>query len=370
MVITPMALVGAVLLSLPLDILNTLGSGILNLAIFLLKLLWMIFEKLYCLLPQGMMSWALPEGGMGIIYCILGFLGMLLLLAPKGLPAKNSLGIIFCLPMMCYQPMTVKNGECIFDLLDVGQGLGCVIRTAKHVLIFDAGPKYGSESDAGMRVFIPYLQSQHIGYIDKIMISHTDLDHRGGLEGILKNYSVGNILSSEPERLPNYHVDYCIAGTSWVWDGVLFEILHPGLERPLNRNDRSCVLQVTAGEKRLLLTGDIEKSAEVSLLKNYANQLQVDILVVPHHGSKTSSHEAFIEIVKPQYALFPTGKYNRYGFPREEIIKRYQKAGSQILNNANTGMIRFYMGENQALQPYLFRDQRKRFWHQREHDQC
>lgn len=359
-IITPMCLLGALFLSCSMD---RIGEVILHFAVILYQPLWWLFEEIQNEVPQLVWNKGLPEGMQGTIMILASSMGVLILLLPKGFPGKIKFGLSFCLPLICYVPPVLNNGEFKFTLLDVGQGLSSVIQTKKHALIFDVGPKYHEELDCGNKIIIPFLKNQNIRKMDALVISHTDLDHRGGLNSLLKEFSPLKIYSSEPEKFYPIKVAKCMRGEEWQWDGVYFKVLHPGNEEIKNRNNRSCVLKVSTRESSLLLTGDIEKEGEVSLLTNYIDQLPSTVLVVPHHGSKTSSIEEFVEQVAPKYALFPVGKNNYYGFPHEIVLERYQNIGAQCLSSAQSGAIQFYFKQNGQLEIVQWREQNKQFWH-------
>ncbi|HRE32927.1 MAG TPA: ComEC/Rec2 family competence protein, partial [Candidatus Berkiella sp.] len=191
---------------------SSLASLALNIAHEALLITWSILEKI------ANCSWAMWQPGtMPIFRCLLAFFGVIVLLAPKGFPGKM-LGWFGFLPMFFYHPNLIPEGQCRVSVLDVGQGLAVVVQTRHHVLLYDAGPQYGRENDAGNRVIKPYLQAQQIKKIDGIIISHGDLDHRGGLNS-LHDLLQGQILSSEPERLPQL-AQHCVAPSAWEWDGV------------------------------------------------------------------------------------------------------------------------------------------------------
>ena len=215
-------------------------------------------------------------------------IGILLLLAPRGIP-RRWLGVIWLLPLFFYQPCGPKPGQVWFTLLDVGQGLASVVRTEHHVLIYDTGPKYNDNFDAGSAMVVPFLQHFAINKVDMLVVSHGDNDHIGGSQSILSMLQVNHILTSVPDRFPNHNAQYCRTGQTWQWDGVKFNILSPSGNLGLQGNAASCVLKITDGKNSILLTGDIEALTEQILVKNYLNELKSSILVAPHHGSNSSS---------------------------------------------------------------------------------
>lgn len=286
---------------------------------------------------------------------------LLLLLAPKGWPGR-SLGFIFLLPLWCWQLPTPAHGDLWYTQLDVGQGTATIIRTAQHVLIYDTGPSQGVHSDSGSRVLIPFLRSQGIKAVDTLIISHGDNDHSGGAASLLTAYKAQDVLTSEPKRFSQHHASLCLAGQKWHWDGVDFDILHPDKHYLGRGNNSSCVLRIRVGDIRLLLVGDIERPAEVYLLKK-ADDLKADVLLAPHHGSKSSSTLAFVKAVSPRYVLYSTGYRNRYHFPNKSIQKRYDDHGAIALDTAKSGAISMKITAGKPLiYPEEHRVALRRYW--------
>jgi competence protein ComEC len=328
----------------------------LNIAHGALSFVWQILEKM-ANLPLGVWH----AGEIPLFCCLLALIGIIILLTPKGFPAKQ-LGWFGLLPMICYHPPSIPLGECRVTVLDVGQGLAVVIQTRHHVLVYDAGPQYGVDNDAGKRVIKPYLRAQQIKKIDRIIISHGDLDHRAGLES-LSELLQGEIFSSEPHRL-TLPSNRCNELTQWNWDGVQFTMLNQANAAAKNRNDRSCVLKVMTQNQSILLTGDIEKGAEQSLLTTSPELLNSSIILVPHHGSLTSSSKEFVKRVNAKYALYPVGMGNRYGFPKSDILKRYAAQGSENIVVAYSGALIFELNnEDELTPPTRWRDTSLLYWH-------
>jgi competence protein ComEC len=178
------------------------------------------------------------------------------------------------------------------------------------------------------------------------------------------------LTSFDPQLQPpiNLAGKRCIAGQYWQWDGVRFEVLHPSLdsytEADLKDNDRSCVLKITSRAGSLLLTGDIEKAAESQLLSTYPNSLKSDVLVVPHHGSKTSSTTDFIAAVKPQVSLFTVGYLNRFGHPKTLVANRHQALGSRIYRSDQHGAVQLqFNAQAGKIKIAGWRAQQKQYWH-------
>lgn len=285
-------------------------------------------------------------------------IAMILLLAPRGFPARW-LGIIWLLPLIIWKPAQPKYGEVWFTLLDVGQGLASVVRTQHHVLIYDAGPKFSESFDTGNAVVVPYLNYVGVNTVDTLMISHPDNDHIGGANSVLSQLKVKQIFTSAPEKFKS--AQYCEAGQHWQWDGVRFDVLYPTKTLQGLDNDSSCVLRVDNGKQSIFLVGDIEKASEKYLVANAKEFLTTTILVVPHHGSKTSSTIDFVNAVHPQYALFPVGYRNKFGFPKAEVVRRYQQINAKIFTTVDDGSIMFKLiGDKILLETY--REKFGKFW--------
>ena len=171
------------------------------------------------------------------------------------------------------------------------------------------------------------------------MVSHNDIDHSGGVNVLLRYLTIKDFLTSDPEKFKAYSARKCFKGQHWQWDGVDFNVLWPPKTSAYLGNNSSCVLKVSNGKKSLLLTGDIQLKTEDLLVKQQSNQLESTVLIVPHHGSYTSSSYQFLTAVKPKYALFSTGYFNRFRFPSKRILARYQRTNAKTLNTAMNGAI-------------------------------
>ena len=287
-------------------------------------------------------------------------LGVLLLLAPKGMPARY-LSLFFILPVFFYAPKMPAVGEVWFTLLDVGQGLATVVQTQHHTLVFDTGAKYAEQADMGESVVLPYLQYQGISQIDTLLISHGDIDHSGGAESLLADMPVIKIYSSVAAWAERPSGNYCRTGQRWQWDGVDFSMLSPDEDGFNSENDNSCVLRISNRQHSFLLTGDIQQTAESHLVERYGNDLASEVLVAPHHGSKTSSSQGFIEQVRPERVLIPAGYRNRFGFPHLSVMQRYEKLQANIFSSANNGAISLKTDGAEMTQT-LARQQQRKYW--------
>jgi competence protein ComEC len=287
-----------------------------------------------------------------------GVVGAALLLAPRGWPARW-VGAAWLLPLLVVRPPAPAAGEAWFTLLDVGQGLAAVVRTQTHTLVFDTGPRFGT-FDTGDAVVEPYLRAAGVRRLDTLIVSHGDNDHIGGAESVLRASPAGNVLSSVPERLPAARP--CVSGQTWRWDGVDFAVLNPGAERFTRANDNSCVLQVRTRYGNILLPADIEARAERRLIERWGGRLRSEVLVAPHHGSKTSSTPAFIDAVSPRYVLFPVGYRSRYHHPNAAVVRRYADRGVVMRASPAAGAIEFRLRAT-GLETAAYRQQHRRYWY-------
>ncbi|WP_455219431.1 DNA internalization-related competence protein ComEC/Rec2 [Kaarinaea lacus] len=292
-------------------------------------------------------------------------IGLVWILAPRGVPSRW-LGIFWLLPLVFFPKQPLDQGMARLTLLDVGHGLAVVIQTSHHVLLYDTGPRYSDQFDAGSAVVVPYLRSQGIASIDRLILSHDDMDHTGGYASVMQHINVINVMQSVNIPLQNPDVEFCTAGKQWRWDGVEFSVLHPGQGFQDERdNNMSCVVQITTRNAKLLLTGDIERQVEAQLVKYFArndDNLRADVLVVPHHGSRSSSSEQFVHAVTPKLALISVGYRNRYGLPKEEVLEQYRGIDATILDTNRSGAISITLGSDQILPFELYREEHRRYW--------
>ncbi len=354
-VITPLALAGAVL---AFDWVLELGHAILD--ILMLTLEWLAALPSAVWHQHAPLAWTVPLALAGIAWMLL----------PRGFPARW-LGVPLVLPLFAVSPPSPGAGELWITVLDVGQGLAVLARTEKHALLYDSGPAFNAFSDSGSRVILPYLRGEGIDSLDALVVSHDDRDHSGGAGSVLEAMPVGLLWSSlSPDHVllsANAWRVPCVAERKWHWDGVSFEFLHPHAETPSGRtaraNNRSCVLRIEAPAGRVLLTGDIERAAERELLQRVPALLPAEALLVPHHGSGSSSTPEFVKQVAPRHAVFAVGHRNRFGHPREDVLARYREAGSGLLRTDTGGAIqlRFVPGN---LRVDAERVRARRYWHE------
>lgn len=353
LVIVPLALLGAVL---PWDVPLWLAHIAMDWT--MVPLAWL------SALPQAVWTQHAPPAWS----IVTGMLGVLWILLPSGFPARW-LGLLLMLPMFLNTPEPPAPGTLRLIVFDVGQGLSVVAQTNHHALLYDTGPDFSGDADSGNRILIPTLRALGIAELDGLILSHDDLDHTGGTASALQAMPVGWVSSSLPDNHPLLqsadHKRRCEDGESWDWDGVRFEILHParsdGGKTKAHDNDQSCVLRISVGERHILLTGDIENKSELRLLSEHAEQLSASFLVVPHHGSKSSSSIEFIFAILPDYAVFTAGYRNRFGHPKDEVVQRYADSGAELLRSDEDGAILVEM-DAQGLRVERYRRTHRRYW--------
>jgi competence protein ComEC len=271
------------------------------------------------------------------------------------------------------------EGELQVMAVDIGQGTAVLVRTARHALLYDTGPRLSPETDAGQRVLVGLLAAVGVRQLDEMMISHGDMDHIGGAASVLRAVPVARLRTSlaadhellhtpVPHGSPPPHTP-CQAGQRWVWEGVHFEVLHPteddlAAREHLSDNAVSCVLRIEAHGRRVLLTGDIEADQEAALLSRDPQALASEVLVVPHHGSKTSSTPAFLRAVHPQVAVIQAGARNRYGHPHASVVERYRFLGITLEMTPDCGAWVWQSNAApSATEPgWCWRDRSPRYW--------
>jgi competence protein ComEC len=272
-----------------------------------------------------------------------GLLGGALLVLPLPWHVRG-LGLPLLLPLLAPLPERPAPGRFELVAADVGQGTAVLLRTARHLLVYDAGPVYSPEADAGDRVLLPLLRGRGETRVHRLILSHRDADHVGGAASLLRGLPVAAVSSSleagHPLRDGRVPHAPCRAGERWTWDGVAFEILHPpDPAAPGARpNALSCVLRVSdAAGASVLLTGDIEAAQEAALALADRDALASTVLMVPHHGSKTSSSAVFLDAVRPRLAFVQAAYRSRFGHPAPEVLARYAERDVRLHRSDHCG---------------------------------
>ena len=348
-VLLPLILAGTLLAAIH----PALGAPVLGLAAGLLSWGWTPWT-LIAAWPGAAGSLPMP----GLVGAGVMLAGTAWLLAPRGFPGRG-VGLVLVLLVLLRPGWQPEHGTLEAVMLDVGQGEAIVLRTARHVLLYDTGPRMG-ESDAVEWVIEPYLRGQGIERLDRVIISHPDTDHSGGADRLRRAMPVADWLGGGHPSFPGTRA--CQAGMTWQWDGVRFEILHPDAGYRGPDNDGSCVLQVLAPGGRLLIVGDLERSGEAALLDR-GNDVQADVLVVGHHGSAGASSPAFLAAVAPRWALVPAGHGNRWGFPAAAVRRRLARQGSVAIVSGDMGAVRVLLRPDKTIQMQSLRCRDARYWH-------
>ena len=363
LVVVPMTLLGAALSFMgPFDFLLSLAHEIMSWCYWALA--WLAETPNAVWQSHAPAPWTV----------VLALLGCAWLLMPRGAVPRWP-ALAFVLPMFFMLPPQPKDGELWVTVLDVGQGLAMVVRTASHTLVYDTGPRYNPDSDSGNRIIVPYLRGEGIRDLDALIVSHADEDHSGGAKSVIDARNpkwVMTSMSRDSDVLKNAaEIIRCDLRDDWRWDGVDFDIIHPGKEdyddERRKTNDLGCVLKISAPGGSILLTADIEKKSEVELLERalaHPDELKADVMVVPHHGSKTSSTEAFIDAVNPKLALVPVGYRSRFRHPNAEVMARYTSRHIQVVRTDEWGALtlKFSADSNGAPTVTKYREQHKRYW--------
>ena len=296
-------------------------------------------------------------------------IGFIVLFFPKGLKLRR-VGFIILLTLFTKtNTANITSNDFVIDIMDSGQGLAVVIRTKEHNLLFDTGFSSSSGFNIADSAIIPYLIKSNITKLDKVIISHGDNDHIGGLVHINDKFIINEILTSNISKVTKIinnittNIRYCNKGQSWNYDGVLFNILHPDKTRAKfkkNHNNSSCVLKISNDKYSVLLTGDIEKYAEKYLVKTASNYIKSNILLVPHHGSNTSSSYNFIKAVAPDIVINSSGYKNRFGHPSNKVKTRYQKLNIPFFDTQCSGQINITLDSRIKIEEY--RKISRRYW--------
>ncbi|MCX8086932.1 MAG: DNA internalization-related competence protein ComEC/Rec2 [Rhodocyclaceae bacterium] len=292
--------------------------------------------------------WWLPAPPIWAV--LLALAGAAWLLAPRGWPARWA-GLMLFLPLFLLRPERPEAGGFLLTVLDVGQGQAIHVQTARHDLLFDAGPAYGQSAEAGGRIVVPYLRAAGVARLDKLIVSHDDRDHAGGAEAVVAALPVETV-----ERR-------CIEGESWTWDGVRFRVLHPpaaNYDRKGPANALSCVLKIEAEKGSALIPADLEGPAERAFLARHAADAQSEILIAPHHGGKKTASPAFVAAVAPREVVFSVGYRNRFGHPHPEVLARF--AGARVHRTDRDGAVSFKVGAGGTAIRHE-REARRRYWH-------
>ncbi len=356
-VLVPSILLGvALLMTAP-----AAGTVVLHWACASFEAFW-IFAEWAAKLPGAWLRLSQPDP----LVLIALALSALLIVVPFPV-CLRACGVLALVPLFFGEPRRLPEGDLQVAVLDVGQGLAVFVRTRNHTLLYDAGPSFLSGRSAGDLAVVPFLADRGVRQLDMMVISHPDADHAGGAPAVIQAISTralrhGGALGADLYGARGI-ARSCIAGEKWSWDGVRFEFLHPGMHEAWSDNDGSCVLSVTGGGGRVLLTGDLQRSAEAWLIAQGLVP-KADVVIMPHHGSASSSTQELIRAVRARYAIVSAGHLNRWGFPKPHVVRRWCGSGAQVIDTADWGAISVDIAAREGLRPpQAYRLQHRRYWH-------
>ncbi|HYM48084.1 MAG TPA: ComEC/Rec2 family competence protein, partial [Burkholderiaceae bacterium] len=304
------------------------------------------------------------------VLIVLAGIGVTWLLAPPGWPLR-AIGAVALLPMFVWPAQRPNDNEVWVTALDVGQGSALLVETGNRAWLYDAGPRYSSDSDAGERVILPYLRHRGIGRLDGLIISHLDSDHSGGAASVLRAIEVDRVISSiapgHPALGARTNVERCESGMQWRSGSLQFTVVHPAQSdyaAKRSTNSMSCVVLIVSGSTRLLLTGDVPLAEEAALLAREP-ALRANWLAVPHHGSRTSSSEALLESLGAASAVVQAGYRNRFGHPDPKVIARYGAKNIKLFRTDHAGALQWRFGRDGRTSAAASRQNDARYWHNR-----
>ncbi len=355
LVVVPMTLVGMLL---PVDFVLQWAHALMAACAWALE--WMAS------LPDAVWQQHAPPAWAVVV----AFAGALVMLLPRGFPLRW-VGVTAFLPLFLHTPPPLPEGELHLTVLDVGNGLAVAARTRDHALLFDTGPGFGPQVDSGNRVIVPYLRAAGVNALDALIVSHDDADHYGGASSVLQAMPVMQLFTSVPDLDPLHfearNTVRCQAGQSWTWNSVRFDMLHPTRESyddpNIKDNNRGCVLRIATRGAAVLIPADIEARAEAALLASSRDQLRAQLLIAPHHGSKTSSTPEFVRAVDPKIVVYTVGYRNRFNHPHGDVEERYLRQGSHVYRSDRDGALMFQLGASDTIKVTPQRAIYKRYWH-------
>lgn len=320
-------------------ILNVFPSGWLT---EVQSIIWKMADHTLSLAMWGVKLCSENWFPLGESYLLISFSGWLAVLFWRIGHIRHNLSLLisFGMVLLCWYARIPSLGWRV-DMLDIGHGLSVLISKNGKGILYDTGNRWDGGSAAEQNI-APFLQWRNI-QLEQIIISHNDMDHRGGLEFLQTKYPGASLRdSSQPSKdhLP------CIAGEHWQWQGLNFNILWP--EKPTKdaRNDDSCVIRVDDGSFSMLLTGDIESGTEKALIKKWRQGLRSTVLQVPHHGSNTSSSPPFLRTVQPVMAIVSSARFNKWHLPAHKVVSRYNKARYDWHSTSVSGQLSLFINDD------------------------
>ncbi|MGI9281524.1 MAG: DNA internalization-related competence protein ComEC/Rec2 [Endozoicomonas sp.] len=378
LMLAPMLLFNQQSVSLLSPLINLVAIPIMGLLVVPAAFLALVLQPLYSpasagilhLLDAAFRFWDLglaavssvpvfiPVVNIGLIPLILIACAVLILAAPIALGLRILVPFLL-LPLFFPVNSDLETGEVKVAVLDVGQGVAVLLQTRQNTLLYDTGVGSRGRFNSANGIIVPYLNRSGINQVDRVMISHGDSDHSGGLEEIHQRYPAADVIAGSSVAGFEGPMSPCLPGMRWYWDGVEFAVLS-GSRLAVSNNERSCVLRVTAGNQKLLLTGDIGKKTE-SYLLNQSINLEADYLLLSHHGSRFSGSERFLAQVNPSQVIVSTGYQNPFGHPARETVDRIENLGAAFYDTATSGTLSFVLGRGfKGVERY--KNQQARYW--------
>ena len=293
-------------------------------------------------------SWVLAIAAIGTIAAMTAW----------ALPARN-LAWLALAPILWWEPARPGRGGAVVEVLDVGHGLAVLVETRSHTLLYDAGAVYRSGFDTGREIVVPAMRAKSWQTLDTVVVSHADNDHAGGVPAVLEAFPDAQVLMGPDVELPGGET--CRTGQAWTWDEVRFEILHPDPAFHYRGNDSSCVLKVTTSVGSVLLTGDVEAAGERALMAD-PESLAADAVVVPHHGSATSSSAALVGESAPGHAVVSAGYLNHWGFPKPAVVERWHRIGAEVVTTGEAGAVEMILNPGEPIRVQGLRSRQRRYW--------
>jgi competence protein ComEC len=348
------------------------GQGLLSLAAFLLEWLLDFLRALLNIFPFE----ANPLIDLTLAMMLFLAFCCLLLLLPKGFFPRvlSSSFLVIGLLLTMILPIP-DQPDLKLLVMDVGQGTAIVVQVKNKTLVYDTGAKFSDNFDAGSGILVPYLRSRSIRQLDMLVVSHNDQDHAGGLEGLLANIAVKQLLlgqyqpifqPTQAQRILYRQANQlasCHDFPAWQWQQVKFRFISWPLRYRASANNYSCLLEITYLDQIILLPGDLEREVESQLLRNQQLPQSISLLLAGHHGSQTSSSPEFVKRLRPRQVVYSAGYDNRYGHPHKSVRNRFQSLGSTEFNTAEQGALEFSW-KNGVNQPVLtYRDLKRRYWY-------
>jgi competence protein ComEC len=366
----PLLLLGILLMPVAMSA-ATSAIDLANSSIEILLIILQLMQK------YGVNFWGLSIGDSNFLVVVTAIVGTFYLLLPKGVPYRW-LGVVCLLPVF----FSEQNAPLLkLTVFDVGQGIAVIVETPDFELVYDTGKKYSDSFNIGEHILAPYLKSIKKQSVDKLMISHNDLDHAGGVGGLLKKIKINTIHVGELDASAPLNAQQCLAGQKWWWNNVSFTVVWPTLEyikvknkksvhaneietrALIKSNNLSCVLLIRYQSIAILLAGDIEKKVERQLINNKLIPKNITLLLVPHHGSQTSSHQAWVNYLDAKYVVFSAGFKNSYGHPHQTVVARYKANNARLFNTATDGAVQLIIDVDHKLSIHRSRVVERHYWH-------